>query len=104
MSDTIDFMASYKNHQKALAEANAINKATLFDALATTGITTVNATFDGEGDSGQVENIRVDDSAEVPPISIELHRETGPRRLHGKRRSAPEARRRGRDLFVYRRS
>jgi hypothetical protein len=27
MSDTIDFMASYKNHQKALAEANAINKA-----------------------------------------------------------------------------
>ena len=33
---------------------------------------TVNVTFDGEGDSGQIENITADDCAEVPQIPLEL--------------------------------
>jgi hypothetical protein len=73
MSD-IDIVASYQNHQKALAEANAINKHAVFDALSTAGIAAVNVTFDGEGDSGQIENITADDSTEIPQVSIELQR------------------------------
>jgi len=57
MSDTDIFMASYQNHRKAFGEANVVNKATVFDALAAVGITTIAVTFDGEGDSGQIENI-----------------------------------------------
>jgi hypothetical protein len=53
MRDIDEFMASYQNHQKALAEANAINKNAAFDALAAAGIATVNVESDGEGDSGQ---------------------------------------------------
>jgi hypothetical protein len=73
MSD-IDIVASYQNHQKALAEANAINKCAVFDALSTAGIAAVNVTFDGEGDSGQIENITAADSTEIPPVSIKLQR------------------------------
>ena len=35
------------------------NKAALFDALAAAGVTLVVVTFDGYGDSGQIENIEV---------------------------------------------
>ena len=38
----------------------------MFDALATAGINTVIVTFDGEGDSGQIQDITADDSAQVP--------------------------------------
>jgi hypothetical protein len=74
MSDTDDFAARYRNHEKAIAEANVINKGAVFDALTEAGITTVNVGFDGEGDSGQIEAIWADDSAEVPNIPIELLR------------------------------
>jgi hypothetical protein len=56
MSDTSDFMAAYQNHQKAVAEANAINKGAVFDALVAAGITSVKVEFNGEGDSGQIED------------------------------------------------
>jgi|SRR5580704_19246317 hypothetical protein len=72
MSDTDTVMASYENHLKAVAEANAINKKTVFDALAAAGIATVNVTFDGEGDSGQVDNIQADGSETIPQIPVEL--------------------------------
>src|ERR1700726_1532882 len=74
MSDTYDIMAAYQNHQKAVAEANAINKGAVFDALAAAGIATVNVTFDGEGDEGQIDNIRADDSPNIPQVQIELQR------------------------------
>lgn len=72
MSDNNEIMASYQNHQKALGEANDINKRTVFDALAAAGIATVNVTFDGEGDSGQIDNITADDSPNIPQVQIEL--------------------------------
>jgi hypothetical protein len=74
MSDTCDIMAAYQNHQKVLAEANAINKTAVFDALAAAGIATVNVTFDGEGDSGQIEGIAADDSPNIPQVQIELQK------------------------------
>jgi hypothetical protein len=72
MSDSKDFEALLERHNKALSEANAFNKAAVFDALATAGISTVNVTFDGEGDSGQIENIMADGSAEIPDTRFEL--------------------------------
>jgi hypothetical protein len=72
VSDTDNFMASYQNHQKAVTEANVLNKSTVFDALTAAGTATVNVTFDGEGDSGQIENILADGSENIPPAPIEL--------------------------------
>jgi hypothetical protein len=49
-----------KAHEQArLSESiHAGNKAALFDALARTGITIVTVSFDGYGDSGQIEEIQ----------------------------------------------
>jgi hypothetical protein len=74
VSDIDNFVASYQNHQKAIAEANVINKATVFDALAAAGIASVNVSFDGEGDSGQMEDIIADGSENIPPVPIEIQR------------------------------
>ena len=51
-------------------EALPGNKAALFDVLANAGITSVVVTFDGIGDSGQIESIdaRTGDAAAVLPI------------------------------------
>jgi hypothetical protein len=74
MSNTVDIAAAYQNHQKAVAEANVINKRVVFDALVAAGISTVNVTFDGEGDSGQIEDIVADGSVDVPQVPIELQK------------------------------
>ena len=58
MSDLNDVAAAYKQHQQLLAQANALNKTAVFDALAAAGISSVIVTFDGEGDSGQIEEYR----------------------------------------------
>jgi hypothetical protein len=57
MNDTENFTALYANHHKALEGANAMNKAAVFDALSAAGITTVTVSFDGESDSGQIEEM-----------------------------------------------
>ena len=72
-------------------EALPGNKAAVFDALAAAGITSVVVTFDGVGDSGQIESIdaRTGDAAAALPIcdieiatpawdGSELHRRTLP--------------------------
>lgn len=56
-------------------EALPQNKAALFDALATAGITNVLVTFDGVGDSGQIEGIdaTIDGApAELPGVEVEI--------------------------------
>jgi hypothetical protein len=56
-----------------LAErANVQNKAVLFDALAEARVHTLAVSFDGYGDSGQIESIEAFDAADQP---IELPRE-----------------------------
>ena len=53
------------------------NKTTLFDALAAAGVTHVVVSFDGYGDSGQIENIEVkagDAAVAMPQAEIEIAR------------------------------
>ena len=67
MSD--DFETRYARHKELRAKANEINKAVLFDALASAGITSIHVEFDGEGDSGQINGVAAfcgDEPAELP--------------------------------------
>jgi hypothetical protein len=76
MSDANTFIDGWTQYEKTLKAANALNKTSVFDALATTGITRVNVTFDGEGDSGQIEEIaflRDGIAQPIPEIQIQLH-------------------------------
>ena len=57
------------------AELFNLNKGVLLDALASAGVTHVVVTFDGYGDSGQIENVEVrsgDDAIPMPEGTIEI--------------------------------
>ncbi|WP_028709992.1 DUF6878 family protein [Paracoccus pantotrophus] len=57
------------------AELFSLNKGVLFDALASAGVTHVVVTFDGYGDSGQIENVEVrsgDHAIPMPEGTIEI--------------------------------
>jgi hypothetical protein len=77
--DTSSSYLRYLAEERAYAErAEALrpaNKAALFDALARAGITSVLVRFDGEGDSGQIEEIDAvcgETPAELPSGEIEI--------------------------------
>ncbi len=56
-------------------EALPANKTALFDALAAVGITIVSVTFDGYGDSGQIESVDVragEVTATLPDVDVEI--------------------------------
>ena len=75
MKTAEDFETRHQRFQQALAQANKQNKAAVFDALSAAGITTVNVTFDGEGDSGQIQDItayRDEHPYGLPNVSIEV--------------------------------
>ena len=62
-------------HAQFEAELFKLNKATLFDALVSTGVTQIVVTFDGYGDSGQIEGVEVKDGdkdIDMPGIMIEF--------------------------------
>ncbi len=70
-----DYERMHRDYIVRLGEANAINKALLFDALAAAGITAVLVNFDGYGDSGQIESIEAKaggQAAEVPDKTLEF--------------------------------
>ena len=57
------------------AELQPFNKAVLFDALAAAGVTLVVVSFDGYGDSGQIENVELksgDTIVAMPESTIEI--------------------------------
>jgi hypothetical protein len=54
-----DWEAKRADQDRLRDELQSRNKVALFDALAAAGITFVVVTFDGYGDSGQIENIEV---------------------------------------------
>jgi hypothetical protein len=65
-----------RNRAERFAEALAPNKAALFTALDQTGITAVTVTFDGYGDSGQIESVdarRGEMPADLPDIEVILY-------------------------------
>lgn len=62
-----------RERARLASEALILNKTTLFDALATAGITSIIVAFDGCGDSGQIENVeaeRGDATVGLPDASI----------------------------------
>ena len=57
------------------AELFTLNKGALLNALALAGVTRVVVSFDGYGDSGQIENVEVqagDDQVAMPGAAIEI--------------------------------
>ena len=54
-----DWDAKRAAQDRLHAELQPQNQAALFDALAAAGVTLIVVTFDGYGDSGQIENIEV---------------------------------------------
>jgi len=71
------FMARYAAFEQRASALHPANKAALIQALAASGITAVIVTFDGGGDSGQIEWIVAragDADAELPDTPVELAR------------------------------
>jgi len=74
-----DFLQQYELYLKAVAKANELNKAVVFDALAAACLTRVTVEFDGEGDSGQINGIAAhagEAPAEFPSTALTLHQAT----------------------------
>ena len=73
---TIDLASIFSAHAERRARIDALrpgNKDRLFDGLAAAGITHVTVTFDGEGDSGQIESIAAwagEAEVEFPAVEI----------------------------------
>jgi hypothetical protein len=71
-----DFLQHYELYLKAVADANELNKAIVFDGLAAAGLTRVEVEFDGEGDSGQINEILSyagEAPQGLPATSVTLH-------------------------------
>ncbi len=68
MIEMNSIMESIARHREALAQAWKVNREIFFAALAAAQITHVKVSFDGEGDSGQIDNIAAyrGDGALVP--------------------------------------
>lgn len=65
-------MAAYEKDRKAREKTNLANKCAIIDALDAAGIALVTITFDGEGDSGQIEDIKAfsDPDAKTEPQPV----------------------------------
>jgi hypothetical protein len=77
MTNSEGLDARWAQFSAALAKANDLNKGIVFDALSVAGVTHVSVDFDGEGDSGQIENVTAHAAAEAvdfPATTVTLHR------------------------------
>lgn len=75
LSPMADIFARMKNYEARAAALMPANKAALFAALAPAGITRIDVTFDGYGDSGQIENVQAyvgDTPAALPEARLTL--------------------------------
>jgi len=73
------FMRRYREYQARAAELHAANKATVLAALRDAGISKVAVSFNGYGDSGQIDDVQVkagDADAQLPDSSVEIARAT----------------------------
>ena len=65
----------YEERKRRRAELRPTNKAAVFDALAVAGIVSVVISFDGYGDSGQIEGIEARDAggeAALPQVDVKI--------------------------------
>jgi hypothetical protein len=77
MTDPNEIVDAYTRYRRLLSEANKINKNILFEALASAGIASVIAEFDGQGDSGQIQDISArSDEAEIPLPDLSITMQT----------------------------
>lgn len=70
-----DWEANGAAHDRLRAELRPLNRTALFSALAAAGVTRVVVSFDGYGDSGQIENVEVkagDATVAMPETQIEV--------------------------------
>jgi hypothetical protein len=64
------------SYQEAITQANQLNKTAVFDALASAGITELAVTFDGWGDSGQLQGMEAHTGSTVtaiPAVNVSIH-------------------------------
>jgi hypothetical protein len=76
-STPCDWETKRTAYEKLRAELQPRNKTALFDLLAAACITHVVVSFDGCGDSGQIENMeanRADIAADIPAVQIDIMR------------------------------
>lgn len=77
MSNSDNLELRWQSYNAALAKGNSLNKATVFGALFSGGITSVTVSFDGEGDSGQIENVTAlvgERTVEFPGAVVTIYR------------------------------
>lgn len=75
--DPDEFMDRYRAFQARAAELHADNKAMVLTVLRDAGISKVTVSFNGYGDSGQIDDIAVkagEADAELPSKSVEIAR------------------------------
>ena len=73
MTEIPDAYALYTQRRR---EAATVNREIVFDALSVAGITLVTVTFDGEGDSGQIEAMEAytgGEARKVPDVEVQVH-------------------------------
>ena len=66
--DCIAFDQKQREYARRSEEIRTANKAALFDSLAAAGIKAVIVTFDGYGDSGQIEGINAGEGEQTIPL------------------------------------
>ena len=74
-----DLHENYMLQLKAVAKTNELNKPVVFDALAAAGLTRITVEFDGEDDSGQIDDVTAyagELPTEFPSTSLTLQRAT----------------------------
>lgn len=75
--DMEDYVKRARAYESRMAELHPVNKASLLTALAAAGITDVTVSFDGYGDSGQIEHVEAkagDAIVDFPDVSVEIAR------------------------------
>jgi hypothetical protein len=68
VADGAAFDQKQREYARRSEEIRTANKAALFDSLAAAGIKTVIVTFDGYGDSGQIEGINAGEGEQTIPL------------------------------------
>ena len=64
MTDYEQFLARWNERHERLCKANDASREAIIDALAAIGVERIEITFDGYGDSGQIEDVAVTGASE----------------------------------------
>lgn len=68
----IDYALRWQRHEAAQRQASAQNRRIVFKALSLHGVTDVRVSFNGEGDSGQIEDIAVTPEDRTDVLDAEI--------------------------------